>query len=318
MQQNERRFNARWPLLLFAISFLGALSSAQSENHSQRSGDVFSRLVQIVAESGENEQQDFSWIALSELTAAYERVFMDSRTETPKEKRSRDKLISWRNGTRRYISELHDLLDRLPGSVEIQLQAETVGPPVIYIDGKPTIISGPDIGSADLMEKRIIDTYCAMYDCSELPTSAGQQPEAAPTPGGGSWSLRNVGQASYVTPDGLIFTFSGVSERKEKQRICEAFASEIRNLAAGLRGALDAGHVIHWDRIEIQPLTGSRGHRIQFNRSGESLRMELPLLARIGAPAAEMLAWIKQRATGGESGEFEILADSLLLKGGVE
>ena len=315
MLRRERQDNARWPLLLFLLPLLAAVNSVQGENRAEQSGDRFSQLVQIVAASGENEQQDFSWIALSELTAAYESVFTSSGSETPKERRSRDRLVSWRSATRSYISELQGLLERLPGSVDIQMQADSVEAPVIYIDGTPIVLSGPEIGGVKLMEKRIIDTYCAMYDCGELNTPAGQQPEAVYTSVGGSWHLRNFGKASYVTTDGLIFTFNGLSERPAKQQVCEAFAAELRNLAAGLRDALDAGHRIDWDRLEIQPLAGGRGHRIQFNRSGEYLRLELPLLARNGVPAAAMLAWIRERATGGgESGEFEIAADPLLLQ----
>ena len=46
-----------------------------------------SRLVQLVIASDENAQQDFSWIALPELAAAYEKVYQSSGSEVLKEKR---------------------------------------------------------------------------------------------------------------------------------------------------------------------------------------------------------------------------------------
>jgi hypothetical protein len=309
IRRSHRHFSRGWFLLLLAI----ALLLPCSESLSGKAGNTFSRLVQIVADSGENAQQDFAWIALAELIAAYEKVYLSSRSERPREKKSREKLISWRSGTQSYISQLHSLLDRLPGSVELQLQVEAAGPPIIVIDGNPVVISGPEIGSAMLMEKRIIDTYCAMYDCSELDDIAEQRSAVVTTAGRGVWNLRKFGKASYETPDGLVFTFSGISGRKLKQQICEALALELRGLASGLRDAVNAGYAVDWNSLEIQTLAGSRGHKVLFNSAGEYIRMEIPELAQLGALPSGLLAWIKQRTTEEEPTEVEIFADRLLL-----
>lgn len=316
IRRSDRRFSRGCSLLLLAMAFLLPPGMVCGKSTPGQAGSTFSRLVQMVAESGENAQQDFAWIALAELIAAYEKVYLSSRTEQPKERKARDKLINWRNGTQRYISELHALLDRLPGSVELQMQAGEAGPPVIYIDGEPLVLSGPEIGSAMRMEKRIIDIYCAMYDCSELSSSAGQQSTEIMAPGRGIWNLGNSGKVSYATPDGLIFIFSGISGRQAKQQSCEALAAEMRRLVAGLREAVDAGHPVDWMRLEIQPLAGNRGHRTVFNSAGEYLRMALPGLARLGALSPGILSWIQQRTIGGTPAEAEIFADLLLLESG--
>jgi len=314
MIYRKRLIKAGCLLLLSAAPIWASLGGTEDEIVSDKGGDNFSRLVQLVAESGADARQDFTWIALSELAAAYEIVFTNSRMEMPKAKKARAKLVSWRNGTRRFISELHNLIDRLGGSMEIQMQAEEAGPPVIYIDGEPVVISGPEIGSARLMEKRIIDTYCTMYDCSELSRPAEQQTTGGITPVGGIWTLRNFGKASYQTPDGLIFTFSGMSGRNLKQEICEQIAAEMRGLVSGLRDAIHAGHSIDWKHLEIQPLAASRGHRILFSRTGEYLRMDLPALSQLKLSVPGIRTWIEQRAIDGMPVEVEILADRLLLK----
>ena len=305
------RSGAGWFLLLLVPALLLPSSTAQGESSSGQDENSLSRLVQLVIASDENAQQDFSWIALSELAAAYEKVYQSSGSEVLKEKRARDKLISWRSGTQRYISELHALLERLPGSVELQIQAGEAGPPVIVIDGRPVVISGPEIGSSMLMEKRITDIYCALYDCGELSGKA-DRPSAVSAGSGGVWTLKNSGKASYETADGLIFTFSGISGRKAKEQISEDFAAEIRGLRAGLRDATEAGHRIDWNNLDIQPLAGGRGHRVQFNLDGEYLRMTLPGLAQPGALSPEVLAWIRRSAIDGMPAEVEIFADRLL------
>ncbi|MCB1750415.1 MAG: hypothetical protein KDI74_01755 [Gammaproteobacteria bacterium] len=313
-RRSGRRFSARCCLLLLLPVLLLPAAMAFAGSVSRESGGALSRLVQMVSEAGASEQQDFAWIALSEVIAAYEKVYLSSATEVPKEKKARDKLISWRHGTRIYISELRDLLARFAGSIELQTQTE--GPPVIYIDGAPVVISGPEIGRANSLEKRIVDTYCALYDCGELFRSESRVPAAESLPGPGNWTLRNFGKASYTTPDGLIFNFSGISDRNEKQQVCEALAAELRSLVAGLREAMDAGYRIDWNSLEIQQLSGGRGHRVLFNDAGEYLRMALPALSQFAALSPGIVAWIKRRSIGGTPAEVEIFADRLRLEHG--
>ena len=318
MQQPGRSCNLGWMLLQLAALYLLPWNMAQSEAVRDPAADRFSRLAQIVAEAGENAKQDFSWIAISELTAAYEKVYLSSRGENPQERRAREKLFSWRSGTRSYLAMLHRLLERLPGSTELQIQASEAGPPIIYIDREPVVISGPDIGSVRFMEKRIVDTYCALYDGSELATPSGQQSDAVIPSGAGIWTLKRIGSASYTTPDGLVFVFSGVTGRSLKQQRCEAIAAEMRGVVAGLRDAADAGHLIQWSSLEIRLLAGGRGHRVRFNSAGEYLRAELPLLARIAPLQPLVFSWIKQRTIDERPIEIEILADPLLPGSGRE
>lgn len=305
------------PLLLVAL-LLAPAGQTLGQKGVERPADNFSRLVRIVAAADQDAQQDFAWIALSELVAAYEKVYASSATERPKKQKAREKLYSWRSATRSYVAELYRLLERLSAGADIQIQAEEAGPPVIHINGTPVIISGPEIGSVMLMEKRIIDTYCDMYDCSDLATAVERQAEMEPriSAGSGSWTLQNFGRASYRTKDGLIFLFSGLSERDEKQRACDEIAAELRSLSAGLQDAALAGHWIEWESIDIQPLARELGERVRFNSAQEYLLLPLPLLAQSWPPAPGILNWLRQRAFDGTA-EVEIVADPLLRRLGV-
>ena len=96
------------------------------------------------------------------------------------------------------------------------------------------VISGPEIGSSMLMEKRITDIYCALYDCGELSGKADRS-SAVSAGSGRGLTLKNFGKASYETADGLIFTFSGISGRKAKRANQRGFCG--RDKRAGGRVA---------------------------------------------------------------------------------
>lgn len=316
--RDGKQSRSGWLLPMLVCVLLASPGQSLSQKDTDGQADAFPRLVRMVANADADAQQDFTWIALSELVASYEKVYTSSASEKSKKKKAREKLSSWRSGTQAYIAQLHRLMERFSGGVEIQIHVEKAGPPVIYIDDTPVIISGPEIGSGMQMERRIVDAYCAMYDCGDLVSSAGRNAatERVSSSAAGGWTLQNSGSTSYRTADGLLFLFSELSGRDEKQQACNAIAAELRELSNGLRDAALAGHWIEWDSIEIQPQGDGRGERVKFNSAQEFLRLPLPLLAQSLPYTPAMLTWLKQRAFD-DTAEVEIAADPLLRRIGI-
>jgi hypothetical protein len=252
-------------------------------------------LATLVARSDYAAQQDFAWIALSELTATYEQVLANSAARLPQSQRARRKLYSWRSGTQDFVDSLQRLLARLDGSVNLRLRIDETGPPVLYIDQQPVVLSGPELGAARLMERRIFDAYCAIYDCAEiLPQTVSQSPRLQPDIDG-RWWLEDYGRVSYRTTDGLICRFRAINERALKQQVCERIAAELRALARALREAQLAGHRIDWNGLRIESLAAGRGQRLLLRPGGAYLRLPLPSLAATGQLGEQLRYWLQRR-----------------------
>ena len=212
-----------------------------------------------------------------------------------KEARAQRKLARWRKGTRTFIEQLHELQALLSTAAEIEIHGDVAGPPVLFINDNPIVISGPGNGMQRLLEQRIIDTYCELHDCREI-FAKPEPPAIAPEPvEPGGWSLGGNRRPRYETPDGLVFLFTDIGQRNGKQMMCESLATELRRLVAGLRNAERAGYAIEWQHLAIHSMELSGNDQLLLNRQGDYLPVALPALERTGLIQKEALQWIQQR-----------------------
>ncbi len=266
-----------------------------AENALTRQQDKFHRLATAVALADDGQRQDFAWIAIAEVTRAYEQEFSQSQDEALGKAKAQRKLARWRKGTRSFIEQLHQIQALLGNPAEIDIHGDVAGPPVLFINDNPIVISGPGNGMQRLLEQRIIDTYCELHDCTEI-FAEPEPPAIVPEPvEPGGWSLGSNRRPRYETPDGLVFLFSNLQERNQKQKMCETLGVELRRLVAGLRNAERAGYPIEWQQLQINSLELSDNDHLLLNRQGDYLPVALPVLERTGLVQGEAMEWIQQR-----------------------
>lgn len=271
-----------------------------------KSEDPFVVLTQHVANAGLLEQQDFAWIAVSELIAAYDKVIAESSQERPGALRERRRLSDWRAGVRAFNRELSTLMAALESGADIEIQPGGAGAAVLFIGGSPLVISGPEIGAIGVMERRIITTYCVLHLCPDLSHNSDLPSGGPRYVGRGIWVLDNQRPPRYQTPDGLTFIFSNFSSRRDKQEFCEAVAGELRSLAEGLMRTRQHGLGIDWDRLDIRPFRGADGSHVTVNHNGDFLHLNLPYLERTDLLKRGGMAWVKARVNGQkEEASFE-------------
>lgn len=296
-------------VVIFILTF--ATSTAESQEKRQHNNQ-FIKLAETLEASEDIKRIDFAWIAVSEVTSAYEKVLEDSSSEVSENQKRRHKLSRWREGTREFIAELHLLLELISTSAEVKVHVEAGKLVTVFINNKPIVISGPEMNTSRLMERRIVDAYCELHDCGEsLPSP--QEPTASSAPiEKGRWILEKRQGAVYETPDGLVFNFSNLSGRVEKEQFCENIAKELRLLVSDLRKAKRSGLVIDWDVLEIQPLAATDASYVLLNKEGDYLQQNLPNLETIEVLRKDAIVWISKMVKGGDNVSLVIQADRLM------
>jgi len=297
-------------LATVAFDALGAEALAKRKRQ-----DIFLKLAKTLATSGDIQRRDFAWIAVSEVTRAYEKALEDSASETPTKQKARYKLIRWRQATRELINELHRLLHLLSTSAEIRLYTEAAGLVLVLVNNKPIVICGPELTASRLMERRIIDAYCGLHDCEGLLVSSTAPTVDPKSFSNGIWIFKNRQSVRYETPDGLVFLFSNLSGRIEKQQVCDNVAKELRVLVADLRAAKRAGFFVDWDLLEIRPLAGRDASHVLLNKEGDYLRPNLAYLEKTKLLKEGALAWVRKMVEGKKNVTIVIQADHLMHPG---
>jgi len=282
-------------LLPAVLLALAACSASAAEVMADRgNGDAFIRLAQSLAAAEQARRLDFAWIAVAEMAGEYRKILNDSAAAAPHKGSSRLKLARWRQATQGYLAELEWLLQRIGAVAEVRVHVEAGQLVTLLVENKPIVLSGPESSNSRLMQQRILDTYCELYDCSDILHAAADPASPVVTPGKGSWDIAQNRGFRYATPDGMVFAFSSLADRAAKEALCEQIAGELRLLVSLLREAKRGGFVIDWESLEVRPLADSDKAYVQLNPAGDYLRETLPRLAGTDALANGGLDWTRQ------------------------
>jgi len=304
--------NRRFCLAIVVLLLLAGRAPAAEVMLPGDEQEPFIRLAESLASSEEVKRLDFAWIAVSEMAREYETILQDSATAKPHKHSSRYKLARWRQATTGFVAELHWLRERVSYSGDIRVHVEAGQLVTLLVDNRPIVISGPEPSNSRLMQQRIFNTYCELYDCSDILDAPPAPTITVSQPGKGAWVLAQRRGARYQTPDGLTFLFSSLSDRATKEALCEQVATELRTLAATLREARAGGFELDWEKIAVQPLPNSGTSYLLLNGKGEYLRQSLPALERTQALSKGLLAWTRRMVEEQAPGTAVIQADQLL------
>ncbi len=246
--------------------------------------------------------EDLARIALSEMLQAYEQMLDRARQSRRKDAESRAKLQKWQASTAGFLAGLRSQLGAVESGASVTLDTEPDGSLLVLVEGRPTVVSGPDLADPGALGRRIVATFCASHDC---PAAAGDTASAAapveppPAPmSTGHWSFSDRRATRFETQEGIAFEFSGFQDRSEKQATSDQLAAELRLLARGLRDVRSLGQIVDWGALQIVPTPGGQDPRVTLNGYGDFLYLPVPGLLRHPELLREARPWIEARMDG--------------------
>jgi hypothetical protein len=248
-------------------------------------------------------EEDLAWIALSEMLDAYDQMLVRARQFRRSDAKSRAALRKWLASTDGYLAGLRSELRAVESGASIALDMEPDGSLLVLVDGRPTVVSGPNLSDPGALGRRIVATFCASHDCpapDESAAMASRSGDATPPPPAstGHWSFADNRATRFETQQGIAFEFSGFRDRSDKQAASDQLAAELQLLAQGLRDVQSLGQRIDWGTIQIVSTPDGQDPRVILNRNGDFLYLPVPRLANHPELLREARPWIAARMEG--------------------
>lgn len=300
-------------LLLFTFSLQHGVAGT-AVNGQIKPQSAFNKLAVEISNGDALERYDFVSIALNELILAYQKSYQESSNEQPAEQHAQLKLARWRRGLGSFIDQLSELQNHMGVDDQIDIIAQGSIPVTLYINDNPVVLSGPEIVKASQIEQNIMNRYCRLHDCSQYNDTPSEESFIPQKIARGKWHINHKRDTRYETPDGLIFMFHTLDERKQKQQFCETVANDLRLFVSQIKSALHAGYQIEWNTVSVATLhDGKTGHVI-INSSGDYLTMDFKLLNRYLLLNKNLLSWIQKTVSGEQSYAYVSDTDKLWLQ----
>jgi len=277
-------------LLLFSNS-----GGADSEINLSRS-----KLLQLALHlevADKEKQYFFSQLALFEMFDSYQQEIERSYTYPPKTKARLRDVHRWRFASQSYLKSINQYLYLLDSGNTLHFLISRQNKIFLIIANTPVIISGPNVGADKQIEKNIVDKFCLQYDCREYFTRTyNETPDEifANADVSGEWLFDSQEQVSYAVSNGLIFVFSSLSEREEKEHWVINISLELSLLLDYLKQTKKKGKTIDWLSLAIMelPLTDN-AYKIIINNDNDYLKVTLPLLGKNPALFHLLIPWLK-------------------------
>jgi hypothetical protein len=95
--------------------------------------------------------------------------------------------------------------------------------------------------------------------------------------------------------DGLELQFRNDANLQEKREACAQIIVELNVLANRLRSMLRTGKTVDWNRLVIQPTSGTDLQRVVLNGDGDYVLMSLPSLGKAHTLFVQTLPWLAAR-----------------------
>jgi len=262
-------------------------------------GPALTAVVKYLGHSDPAGSEDLAWIALSEMVQAYEQMLERAGQARHKDAESRAKLRKWRAATAGFLAGLRSQLHAVASGAAVTLDTEPDGSLLVLVEGRPTLVSDPDLAHPGALGRRILETFCGSHDCPAAALNTAAPAPAPPPPvSTGHWSFADHRSTRFETQGGIAFEFSGFQDRSEKQAASDQLAAELRLLARGLRDVQSIGQPIDWDVLRIVPTPGGENPRVILNRNGDFLYLAVPELVRRPELLREARPWIEARMAG--------------------
>ena len=256
------------------------------------------KLAKQMEDDGKEHLTLFTKTALTQMAMLYEQDAVKSRQEDLSGAIQNFKKSRWRQSTLEYAEQLQQMADQINSTSEIVLYIEEYGEPTIVIDGKPYILTAPDLKKPGLLYTAIVKQLCAKEICRQDIEKQDSEKDKIKIVINAEWKISATEQPEFFSEDGLHFVFNDLKDRKKKQKICLQIMRELRLISESLMDISSKGVLIDWDVLELELISGSYGHKVVINRFGDSLAIELIYLGQLKMFLAETIPWMQARIKG--------------------
>jgi len=272
------------------------------------------KLAKQMEDDGKEHLILFTKTALTQMAMLYEQEAVKSSREDVSDLRQDIKKGRWHHTALEYAEQLRQVSDQINSSSEIVLYIEEYGEPTIVIDGKPYILTTPDLKKSGLLYAAIVEQLCRKEVCGEDIKKQDNEQDKFRIVINAEWKISETENPEYYSEDGLHFVFNDLKDRKKKQEICLQIMRELRLISESLMEISNKGISIDWDVFRLEHISGSYGYKLIINRFGDSLAVEVVYLGQIDRLLAETIPWMQARINGQSTQKIFNHADNYLSK----
>jgi hypothetical protein len=253
------------------------------------------KLTKQMESEGKEQLTLFTKTALIQMALLYEQEAVKSRREDVSDLRQDIKKSRWRHTALEYAEKLRQVAEQINSSSEIVLYIEEYGAPTIVIDGKPYILTTPDLKKSGLLYTAIVEQLCRKEICIQDIKKQDSEKDKIRIVIKAEWKISETGNPEYYSADGLHFVFNDLKDRKKKQKLCLRFMRELRLISDSLIEISNKNISIDWDVLRLEHISGTYGYKLIINRFGDSLAMELVYMGKLDTLLTQTISWMQAR-----------------------
>jgi hypothetical protein len=253
------------------------------------------KLAKQMEDDGKQQLTLFTKTALTQMAMLYEQEAVKSRWEEASGIRQNIKKSRWRQSALEYAEQLRQVSDQINSSSEIYLYIEEYGEPTIVVDGKPYILTTPDLKKSGLLYAAIVEQLCRREICGEDIKKQDSGKDKIRIVINAEWKMSETENPEYYSEDGLYFVFNDLKDRKKKQEISLQIMRELKLISESLMDVSNKNISIDWDVLRLEHISGTYGYKLIINRFGDSLAMELIYLGQLEILLTETIPWMQAR-----------------------
>jgi len=253
------------------------------------------KLAKQMEDDGKQQLTLFTKTALTQMAMLYEQEAVKSRWEEASSIRQNIKKSRWRQSALEYAEQLRQVSDQINSSSEIDLYIEEYGEPTIVVDGKPYILTTPDLKKSGLLYAAIVEQLCRREICGEDIKKQDSGKDKIRIVINAEWKMSETENPEYYSEDGLHFVFNDLKDRKKKQEISLQIMRELKLISESLMEVSNKNISIDWDVLRLEHISGTYGYKLIINRFGDSLAMELIYLGQLEILLTETIPWMQAR-----------------------
>jgi len=293
-------------LLLAAAIPLPARAAAAS---APADGGALGRLAAVLQHESEPLRVGFAMLVLDEIIIAYELEFEHLSEPGQVSRREYAKQGRWARALARFLDKLYAAREELDNGAPVEILVQPPAAVQLLVGERVVPVSAPRIDDPEALQGSIASLFCDTFACG--PDILGPPRPASSTPRDG-WSFRDGFGSTYQTADGLGFMFSDVRQRARKEQACRQVRDDLRRLVKVLTVRRGAGGAVDFDLLRLEDVSTGAAPRVVLSRSGASLHMRLPALARVPGVLEVARGWVQARVEGRAYRQLFPRADILL------
>lgn len=292
-------------LLAAAVPLPGRAAAATAP----ADGGALGRLAVVLQHESQPLRVGFATLVLDEVIMAYELEFERLSEPGQVSRREYAKQSRWAGALARFLDELYTAREELDNGALVEILVQPPAAVQLLVGERVVPVSAPRIDDPEALQTSIAALFCDAFACGP---DILDPPRPASSTSGDGWSFGDGFGSTYQTADGLGFMFSDVRQRARKEQACRQVRDDLLRLVEALTVRRDAGAAVDFDVLRLENASAGTAPRVVLSRSGASLNLLLPALARVPGVLEVARGWVQARVEGRAHRQLFPRADILL------